>query len=362
MSIGRTEDDVNSGELLNLKTLAENRAGFARSALFDRVSGLLFESEGELSPDVRALIDQILTGLIKHVEGDVRQKVAVRLSTLKTAPQDLTKLLANDAIEIARPILHHSPVLNDVDLIDIVQTKTTDHRVAIAKRPELGANVSRALAASKEPKVVEALLANMGAVIPRAVFADLVALAKATETIRRPLLSRKDMPKDLAHRMFWFVSAALRHTILERFSIDPQELDTIFAQLLAEKDAETELRTRTKAPPWTTGEVNALIAKVKAGDINGFAQSLGKIIGVDAETAAKIVSDTGGEPLAIACKAVGADRSQFTTIFLQLDYKRFGKARPISHVQNVTKIYDLLPKDKAMAAVSLWNAQGALAA
>jgi uncharacterized protein (DUF2336 family) len=253
-------------------------------------------------------------------------------------------------------------VLEEIDLIDIAQTKTVEHREAIAKRPEISANVSRALAAAKEPKVVEALLANMGAAIPRAVFADLVALSKAVEPIRRPLLGRKDMPKDLAHRMFWFVSAALRHTILERFAVEPAEVDAIFAEILAEKDAAAALKSAGKASNWSMGEVNGLIAKVKAGDINGFTMGLAKLVGVEPAVAQKIVSDAGGEPLAIACKAVGADRSQFTTIFLQLDYKRFGKARPISHVQDVAKIYDLLPKDKAMAAVTLWNAQGAVAA
>ena len=68
-----SELDVNSGELLNLKALAANRAGFARNALFDRVAGLLFEGEGELTPEVRTLIDQILTGLIHQVEAEVRQ-------------------------------------------------------------------------------------------------------------------------------------------------------------------------------------------------------------------------------------------------------------------------------------------------
>jgi uncharacterized protein (DUF2336 family) len=355
-------EDVNSGELLNLKTLAANRAGFARSALFDRVAGLLFETDGELTPEVRTLIDQILTGLIKHVESDVRQKVAQRISSLKSAPHELTKVLANDAIEIARPILHHSPVLTDLDLIAVVETATVDHREAIAKRPEVPANVSTALAAAHEPKVVEALLANMGAVIPRAVFGDLVALSKAVETIRKPLIQRKDMPKDLAHRMFWFVSAAMRHAILERFAVDPKEFDDVFASVLADRQIEADKRATGRPAQWSIGEVNGLIAKVKAGDVNGFTQGLGKLIGVEPAVAAKIVSDAGGEPLAIACKAVGADRSQFTTIFLQLDYKRFGKARPIAHVQNVAKIYDLLPKDKAMAAVTLWNAQGALAA
>ncbi|MBL8782189.1 MAG: DUF2336 domain-containing protein [Alphaproteobacteria bacterium] len=352
------EDDVNSGELLNLKALAENRAGFARSALFDRVSHLLFEGEGELSPEVRILIDQILTGLITHVESEVRKKVSVRLSTLKTAPHDLTKLLASDEIEIARPILHHSPVLTNEDLIDVIDTKTTDHREAIAKRPVVPAEVSAALAASKEPKVVEALLANMGAAIPRAVFGDLVQLAEKVESVRRPLVGRKDMPKDLAHKMFWFVSAAMRHTILDKFAVDPAELDTVLAEVLVEQDAKAAQRAATKGN-WSMGEVNSLIAKLKAGDVPGFTTSLAQVVGVELPVAAKIVADTGGEALAIACKALGADRSQFTTIFLQLDYKRFGQARPIAHVQNVSKIYDLMPREKALAQVSLWNAQGA---
>ena len=224
-------DDVNSGELLDLKALAANRAGFARSALFDRVAGLLFEGEGELTPEVRTLIDQILTGLIHSVEAEVRQKVAQRLASLKSAPHELTQLLANDAIEIARPILYHSPVLTAEDLLGVVQSKTAAHREAIAKRPQVPAEVVAALAAQHEPKVIEALLANMGAVIPRAVFGDLVQLSRAVETIRKPLITRKDMPKDIAHQMFWFVSAALRHSILERFAVDPKELDALFGEI-----------------------------------------------------------------------------------------------------------------------------------
>ena len=344
-----SELDVNSGELLNLKALAANRAGFARNALFDRVAGLLFEGEGELTPEVRALIDQILTGLIHQVEVEVRQQVSQRIANIKSAPPELTKLLANDAIEIALPILHHSPVLTDADLIAIAKAKTTDHREAIAKRPEVHAEVTQALAAAKEPRVLEALLANTGAVIPRSVFADLVALSEAVDGLRKPLIARRELPKDLAHHMFWYVSAALRHTILERFSVNAKELDTMFAGILADKAAQPST--------WRGGEVAALIAKVRAGDVAGFTKALAQITGVDSTVAAKIVADGSGEPLAIACKAVGADRSQFTTIFLQLDYKRYGKARPLSHVEMVSKVFDMLPAEKALSAVRLWGKQ-----
>jgi uncharacterized protein (DUF2336 family) len=345
---------VNGGELLTLKALAQNRARLARSALFDRVAMLLFEGEGELSPEVQHLIDQILTDLIDQVEADVRRRVSARIATLKTAPHALTKLLASDAIEIARPILHHSPVLTDRDLIELVQAKTAEHREAIARRAKIPAEVSAALAARKEPEVVEALLANLGAVIPRAVFGDLVALSEAVESIRKPLVARRDMPKDLAHRMFWFVSAALRQTILERFAIDANELDALFADVLVERQEQARARP---AMHGTMGEVNALLAKVKARDVAGFTTMLAEAIGVDAQLAAKIVGDVGGEALAIACSALGADRSQFTTIFLRLDYMRFGRPRPIAQVHTISRIFDLMPVERARAQVSLWNAQ-----
>ena len=50
-------DAVDNNELLSLKVLAENRAVFARSSLFERVSSLLFEGEGELRPELREALE-----------------------------------------------------------------------------------------------------------------------------------------------------------------------------------------------------------------------------------------------------------------------------------------------------------------
>lgn len=347
-----------STNLLDLKLLAENRTGFARNALFDRVAGLLFESEGELSDEVRTLIDQILTGLIHQVEADVRKKVACRIATLSSAPHELIKLLASDEIDIASPILFHSPVLSTQDLIEIINARTPEHREAIAKRASIPAEVVSALVSVKEPRVIEALLVNAGAVIPRPVFADLIAMSETVEAIRRPLIDRRDVPKDLAHRMFWFVSAALRQTILQRFSIDTKELDAILADVLSERDMKFASPSQ-KQSTWAAGDVQALVAKAKSGDVPGFTKALEMVIGIDSKTAQRIVSDMGGEPLAIACKAVGADKSQFTTIFMQLDFKRFGKARPMSFLEGVSKIYDVMPPSKARAMVRVWSAQNA---
>jgi uncharacterized protein (DUF2336 family) len=347
---------VDNKELLSLKTLAENRAAFARSSLFERVSGLLFEGGGELKPEIRTLIDEILVGLIGQVELHIRQKVSERMASLTAPPPALTKLLASDEISVARSILERSPILTEHDLLAIVAEATAEHRLAIAKRIEVTASLSTALASRREAKVVEALLANAGAIIPVELFDDLVALSKTVETIRKPLLMRGDLPKDLAYQMFWWVTAALRHTILERFAVDAAELDGLLGSILHEAQAHVSPKGEQQFQ-WRQGEINALVAKLKQGDVKGFTRGLAQLAGIDAQTAARIVSDASGEPMAILAKAIGVDRAQITTIFLQLDYKRHGKGRPLAQIETIARLYDTVSRDRAKSAVSLWDAQ-----
>lgn len=347
-------EPVNSSELLNLQTLAENRATFARSSLFQRVSGMLFETEGELKPEVRTLIDEILVGLIGQVEAEVRKTVAERICTLNSAPPTLTKMLANDEIDVARSVLQHSPVLTEHDLLGTIRNMSGDHRQAIARRAYVSAAVSAELAKRHEPNVIEALLDNAGAIIPRAVFNDLVALSQKVESIRRPLIRRPDLPKDMAYQMFWWVSAALRHVIIDQFRVEPAELDGLLAQILVDK--EVELNAKRKENNWRQGDISAMISKLKAGDVKGFTTALAQLAGIEPKTAAQIVSDAGGEALALTSKAIGADRSQFTSIFLQLDYKRHGRARPLSHIETISKMYDDVPTQRAKSAIAMWNA------
>ena len=348
-------DAVDNQALLDLKLLAENRAAFARSSLFERVSGLLFEGEGELKPAVGALIDDILVGLIGQVELHVREKVAERIGGLTAPPPALTRLLAGAEISVARPILERSPILTVHDLLAIIAEATSDHRHAIAKRAELPASLSTALAAKRETKVIETLLANAGAVIPVELFDDLVALSKSVEAIRKPLLQRGDLPKDLAYQMFWWVTAALRNTILQRFAVDAAELDGILGSIL--HDLRSKRPAKGEGFQWRQGEINALVAKLRQGDVKGFTEGLAQTAGITRETAARIVSDASGEPMVILGKAIGIDRTQITTIFLQLDYKRYGKARPIAQIQSIASVYDAVSVDRAKSAVLLWDAQ-----
>jgi hypothetical protein len=142
---------------------------------------------------------------------------------------------------------------------------------------------------------------------------------------------------------------------LQRFTVDPTELDGMLGAILREMRAK---RPKGEgAFQWCQGEVNALVAKVKHGDVKGFTRSLAQIANISLETAARVVSDSSGEPMVILAKAIGADRSQITAIFLQLDYKRHGRARPVAQIETLARLYDAVTAERAKAAIELWDAQ-----
>jgi uncharacterized protein (DUF2336 family) len=340
--------------LEQLTTLARDRSGGGRHTLFDRVAGLLLESNGKLPQAATMLIDQILTGLLHEVEADVRKKLACRIATLEGAPRELIRALAADEIEIALPILENSPVLSTKDLLEIIAARSPAHRDAIARRAHVPSEVVSALVRLKDPQVIQTLLSNAGAVIPRNIFNDLVAIAEGMEQIRMPIAGRKDMPKDLAYQMFWYVSAAMRKSILDRFPIETRELDGIMAELVAERGV-SRVRPVAQQTGWTSGEVLALVAKARSGDIEGFIQALAVVTGVDVATARRIVSDPGCEPLGVACKAIGADRLQFTLIVVHIDKLVSGVNRPPAFLADVARVYDSVTTSRAKAMLKVWS-------
>ena len=204
-------DDVDVRQLL---ALAHNKSVESRRTLLNNISDLFLAKDGRLSERERVLMAGIVSQLIHDVEMSVRRELAERLANEPNAPRELVVTLANDAIEIAHPILHQSGILNDTDLIDIVKHRTQEHRLAVATRTQLSPEVSQALVDTGDKDVVEALINNHDAEISRHAMDYLVAESQQVDRFQQPLLRRPDLPLQLAHRMFWWVSAALREHII----------------------------------------------------------------------------------------------------------------------------------------------------
>src|SRR5271170_988292 len=92
----------------DLMALARDRASDSRRRLLDNMTDLFLSPDSRLSERERALMEEIIVKLVHEMEMQVRRELAERLAASDAAPKDLIVLLANDAIEIARPVLQQS--------------------------------------------------------------------------------------------------------------------------------------------------------------------------------------------------------------------------------------------------------------
>jgi hypothetical protein len=88
--------------------------------------------------------------LLGSADVPTRLAVAKRLATYASAPRIIIERLARDVVEVAEPVLKHSPCLTPNDLDAIVQSCGAPHAAVIARRGETTASEEAAVAVAGE--------------------------------------------------------------------------------------------------------------------------------------------------------------------------------------------------------------------
>jgi len=344
-----------------LLALTHNKSASARSRVAEVVSDLFFDGHAVLSDRERSLMVDILRHLVHDVEISIRKNLAERLADEPTTPRELITTLANDEIDVARPVLERSDVLQDEELIEVIHHRTLEHQLVIAMRKTVSETVSAALVDTGNVDVIEKLLENRDARISRATMEYLVEESKRTDRYQNPLLSRPDLPGELATRMYWWVSAALRAHILERFPLDETALDeaiTRTVETAIDSDSHTrkasELARRLKAAKAIDSKL--LVKSLRKGEVALFEALFAEIVDIPADLVRRFIFEPGGESLAIACRAAEIDKGDFASIFLLSRSARPGeKLVDPSELSRVIAFYDRVRPDAAKVVVRRWR-------
>lgn len=117
-----------------LAQLAVHPQETSREEIYLAVASLYRAQSSALSERECALMQDILRRLTKDVEISVRSALAERLADDAKAPHDLVLFLARDQIEVARPLLLRSAVLNHEDLVTLCAECGEAHQQTIALR------------------------------------------------------------------------------------------------------------------------------------------------------------------------------------------------------------------------------------
>lgn len=360
-------DDGPSG-IASLVALAQDTSESGRKALGENITDLFLSEENRLSDHERALMLDILGKLIRTVEADIRRQLSDKLADTDWAPRELVTALANDTIEIARPILERSTVLQDADLIEVIRSRAREHRLTIAISRELSEEVSDAIVevGAGEDDVLEALIGNENASLSRAAMDYLVAESERRDGFQEPLLRREDLPPELAYKMFWWVGAALRDFIINDFEIEPHILGPILEEATAaglenlggaaQKSAQAAAARLSEEMGRTEHlNISVLLNLLERGRIQAFMAGLSQLSGVSFDTVNRIVLDQGGEALALICRAIEADRNQFTRMALLV--KKVNAVGPmrVDAVEQLARLFDEVDAEKAAIALYYWQ-------
>ncbi len=183
----------------------------------DRVPG----NERPIAGQVEKLTLEILDRLAVDQSVSVRQALSEALHDRRHAPATVMRTLARDAeTAVAAPVLTHSPILTDEDLLEIVSAPTSKGALgAIASRGQVSASVADAIAASNDAGAITTLLANDSAQIREETLDRLLDEAPQQEGWHQPLVHRPKLHAGAVRRLAKFVALSLVEVLAEREDI-----------------------------------------------------------------------------------------------------------------------------------------------
>jgi hypothetical protein len=164
-----------------------------REQLFRNMAQLFSYVSDRCDDEQVAQYDEVLCQLAELVEVEARAHVAKLLAPLERAPGTVVVKLANDDIEVAKPLLEFSSVLSDDDLIDIIGRQSEEHRVAIAGRDKVPERVGEAIVAHGDTSSVVRLMRNNSAEFDKATLEKLVERAARDTEIAADLRNRPEI-------------------------------------------------------------------------------------------------------------------------------------------------------------------------
>ncbi|MEQ9348990.1 MAG: DUF2336 domain-containing protein, partial [Alphaproteobacteria bacterium] len=202
--------------------LATDEDAGVRSGLARKIAHLLPDLDRRGRDRLRLMTVQVLETLARDQLDTVRQLVAEALQDVAAAPRQIVVDLAHDPVlAVSAPVLEHSPVLTDDDLLSVIAKGAAAGALkVIARRGDIAESVSAAIAAGPDTDAISALLANRSAQVREDTLDDLIERSEAVTELQAPLVSRERMPSRFLVKLAMFVADHLIGVLQKRSDID----------------------------------------------------------------------------------------------------------------------------------------------
>lgn len=149
----------------------------------------------------------------------VRRALAITLKSSELMPVAVARKLAMDIDSIALPIIEHSPVFADDDLIEIVRAGAVARQMAVATRSPVSRDVSDVISAEAGVEAVRRLAANDNADFSESAMSIVVDRFGHDDGVVSSMALRQILPPAIVERLLARASEAVRDHLVSRHAV-----------------------------------------------------------------------------------------------------------------------------------------------
>jgi uncharacterized protein (DUF2336 family) len=281
----------------------------------------------DLTEHDRAAAEGALLMLLDDPSPLVRQTMAQVFARSAEAPAAIVQALALDQPSIALPVLEHSPLLIDADLVDIVATGNDEMQCAIARRINLPASVSAAIAEVGSAAAALELIENAHAELPPFSWDRIVERHGHLAAIREAMLVLEDLPAATRVALVAKLSDTLAQFVVARNWLSADRAGRIANEARERSTVNIAAHSRGEdmrglvAHLRATGQLTAglILRALLSGNIDLFDASLAELSGLPQARVSALSHDRGGASLQALLIRAGLPESTFAAFRVALE-------------------------------------------
>jgi uncharacterized protein (DUF2336 family) len=281
----------------------------------------------DLSEDDRAAAEGALLMLLDDPSPLVRRAMAEVFARSEEAPAAIVQALALDQPSVALPILEHSPLLIDADLVDIAATGNGETQCAIARRINLPPSVCAAIAEVGTAAAALELIENAYAELPPFSWDRIVERHGHLAAIRESMLVLEDLPAATRAALVAKLSDTLAQFVVaknwlsadraERVADEARARSTVNIAASSRGDDMRGLIAHLRATSQLTAGL--ILRALLSGNLELFEAALAELSGLPRARVSSLLLDRGEASLVALLRRAGLPESTFAAFRAALD-------------------------------------------
>jgi uncharacterized protein (DUF2336 family) len=281
----------------------------------------------DLGDDDRGAAEGALLMLLDDPSPLVRQAMAEAFARSTDAPAAIVQALSLDQPSVALPVLEHSPLLIDADLVDIIATGNGEMQCAIARRVNLPASVCAAIAEVGTAAAALELIENPYAELADFSWDRIVERHGHLAAIRESMLVLEDLPAATRLALVAKLSDTLAQFVVarnwlsldraERIAGEARDRSTIHIAARSRGDDMRGLVRHLRA----TGQLTAglILRALLSGNLELFDAALSELSDLPQARVSALLHDRGGASLQALLVRAGLPPSTFAAFRAALE-------------------------------------------